>query len=160
MKLLLSILICIVGITIGTVSDASAQEADSGSSTAKIIDLAKDYLSGNTDLSKHFGSMNFGSIGATDYYGNCLCWKYDNITALQIATIMGIPLHTDGDKEALAVNLLDQMIEHDPLTMEGQARNQQAVYKVVNVIHSIARGISPGENSVNINFSVQHGHWH
>ena len=160
MKFLLSILICIIGITIGTVSDASAQEAVSDSSTAKIIDLAKDYLSGNTDLSKHFGSMNFGSIGATDYYGNCLCWKYDNITALQVATIMGIPLHTDGDRESLAVNLLDQMIEHDPSTMEGQARNQQAVYKVVNVIHSIARGISHDAISVNVTFSVQHGHWH
>ena len=160
MKFLLSILICIIGITIGTVSDASAQEAVSDSSTARIIDLAKDYLSGNTDLSKHFGSMNFGSIGATDYYGNCLCWKYDNITALQVATIMGIPLHTDGDRESLAVNLLDQMIEHDPSTMEGQARNQQAVYKVVNVIHSIARGISHDAISVNVTFSVQHGHWH
>ena len=160
MKLLLSVLICIVGITVGTVSDASAQEAVSGDATAKIIVLAKDYLSGNTDLSKHFGSMNFGSVGAVDIHGNCLCWKYDNITALQIATIMGIPLHTDGDREALAINLLDQMIGHDPSTMEGQARNQQAVYKVVNVIHSIARGISPGENSVNITFSVQHGHWH
>ena len=160
MKFLLSILICIIGITIGTVSDASAQEAVSDSSTARIIDLAKDYLSGNTDLSKHFGSMNFGSIGATDYYGNCLCWKYDNITALQVATTMGIPLHTDGDRESLAVNLLDQMIEHDPSTMEGQARNQQAVYKVVNVIHSIARGISHDAISVNVTFSVQHGHWH
>ena len=160
MKLLLFILICIIGITIGTASDASAQEAASGGTTPEIIDLAKDYLSGNTDLSKHFGTINFGSIGATDIHGNCLCWKYDNITALQVATIMGIPLHTDGHKESLAANILDEMIGHDPSTMEGQARNQQAVYKVVNVIHSIARGISPGENSVNINFSVQHGHWH
>ena len=46
MKLLLSILICIIGITIGTVSDASAQEAASDGTTPKIIDLAKDYLSG------------------------------------------------------------------------------------------------------------------
>ena len=142
------------------VSDASAQEASGGGTTPKIIDQAIDYLSGNTDLSKNFGSMNFGSIGATDYYGNCLCWKYDNITALQVATIMGIPLHTDGDRESLAVNLLDQMIEHDPSTMEGQARNQQAVYKVVNVIHSIARDVSPSEIFVKITFSAQHGHWH
>ena len=160
MKLLLFILICIIGITIGTAPDASAQEAASGGTTPEIIDLAKDYLSGNTDLSKHFGTINFGSIGATDIHGNCLCWKYDNITALQVATIMGIPLHTDGDRESLAVNLLDQMIEHDPSTMEGQARNQQAVYKVVNVIHSIARGISHDAISVNVTFSVQHGHWH
>ena len=160
MKLLLFILICIIGITIGTASDASAQEAASGGTTPEIIDLAKDYLSGNTDLSKHFGTINFGSIGATDIHGNCLCWKYDNITALQVATIMGIPLHTDGDRESLAVNLLDQMIEHDPSTMEGQARNQQAVYKVVNVIHSIARDVPHSEIFVNIIFSPQHGHWH
>ena len=160
MKLLLSILICIVGITIGTVSDASAQEAASGGTTPEIIDLAKDYLSGNTDLSKHFGTINFGSIGATDIHGNCLCWKYDNITALQVATIMGIPLHTDGHKESLAANILDEMIGHDPSTMEGQARNQQAVYKVVNVIHSIARDVPHSEIFVNIIFSPQHGHWH
>ena len=157
MKLLFSILICIIGITIGTVSDASAQEGASGGTTPKIIDLAKDYLSGNTDLSKNFGSMNFGSIGATDYAAN---WKYDNITALQVATIMGIPLHTDGDRESLAANLLDQMIEHDPSTMEGQARNQQAVYKVVNVIHQMARDVPPSQIFVNITFSAQHGHWH
>ena len=160
MKLLLFILICIIGITIGTASDASAQEAASGGTTPEIIDLAKDYLSGNTDLSKHFGTINFGSIGATDIHGNCLCWKYDNITALQVATIMGIPLHTDGHRESLAANLLDEMIEHDPSTMEGQARNQQAVYKVVNVIHSIARDVPHSEIFVNIIFSPQHGHWH
>ena len=160
MKLLLFILICIIGITIGTISDASAQEAASGGTTPKIIDLAKDYLSGNTDLSKHFGSINFGSIGATDIHGNCLCYLYENITALQVATIMGIPLHTDGYREALAANILDEMIGHDPSTMEGQARNQQAVYKVVNVIHSIARDVPQSEIFVNITFSAQHGHWH
>ena len=160
MKLLLFILICIIGITIGTAPDASAQEAASGGTTPEIIDLAKDYLSGNTDLSKHFGTINFGSIGATDIHGNCLCWKYDDITALQVATIMGIPLHTDGHRESLAANLLDEMIEHDPSTMEGQARNQQAVYKVVNVIHSIARDVPHSEIFVNIIFSPQHGHWH
>ena len=110
------------------IPDVSAQEA----TTSEAMVLAKDFLLGNTDLNKYFGSVNFGSIGGTDH-------NYDNISATQIATQMGIPLLTNGDKEVLAANLLDKMVGHDSSTMEGQARNQQAVYKIVNVMFAISK---------------------
>ena len=105
----------IFAIGVFAVPDVSAQEA----TTSEAMVLAKDFLLGNTDLSKYFGSVNFGSIGGAGY-------NYDNISATQIASHMGIPLLTNGDKEVLAANLLDKMIGHDSSTMEGQARKGKA----------------------------------
>jgi len=120
--------LAIFAIGVFAVPDVSAQEA----TASEAMVLAKDFLLGNTDLSKYFGSVNFGSIGGTGY-------NYDKISATQIATQMGIPLLTNGDKEVLAASLLDKTIGHDSSTMEGQARNQQAIYKLANAIFTISK---------------------
>ena len=71
--LFFSVLI-IIAIGFFVVPHVSAQE----SITSEAMVLAKDFLLGNTDLNKYFGSVKCGSIGGTDH-------NYDNISATQIA---------------------------------------------------------------------------